>query len=300
MSLKELESLEDIKKFFRQQVKRLHPDLGGDKESFLEFLKWYKGIINFHLKKIDKAQVKIVKTPVLKGKYIFSSLELTVEEIALGGKRKIEIPGEEKICVACEGTGYNLTGNTLDCGFCKGKGIISTIEQRKEKEVFLSCPYCRGKGKIYTEKCNVCRGKGKLREKKEVIIEIPLGLKEGDYIWISKDVSHLDYDLYLEIVLKKHPYFYIKENNLIYKCVIPFWEIILRDYVKVKTLEGEEEISSSLFREGKPIILKNRGPFLENGKRGDLIVEYSIYFPDKIPEKVKSLIEEAIKILTNP
>lgn len=297
MNFKEPESVDAVKRFFRQQIKKLHPDLGGDKESFIEFLRWYEGFASKSYKKDKEIQVKVVRSPEFKGRYIFSVLELTVEEVALGGKKRIEIPGEERVCVRCNGTGHHLEGSTSDCGFCKGKGIISTIDMRKEKEVFLGCPYCKGRGKIYTEKCGVCGGKGKLREKKDVLIDLPLGLKEGDYLWISKEVVQLDYDIYLEIILKEHPYFYLKEKDLIYRCEIPFWEVVLNEHIKIKTLEGEEEISSSLFREGKPIILKNRGPFFEDGRRGNLIVDYRIYFPREIPFKVKCLIEEAVKVL---
>lgn len=297
MNAKDPESLDAVKRFFRKQIKKLHPDLGGDKESFIEFLRWYEDFFSQTLKKDQEVQVKVVKSPEFRGRYVFSVLELTVEEVALGGKKKIEIPAEEKVCSKCNGTGHDLEGATSNCGFCKGRGIISTIDMRKEKEVFLGCPYCKGKGKIYTKKCEMCRGKGRLREKREILIDLPLGLREGDYLWISSEVAQLEYDIYLEIMLKEHPYFYLEDENLIYRCEIPFWEVMLNEHIKIRTLEGEEEISSSLFREGKPIVLKNRGPFFEDGRRGNLVVDYRIYFPRKIPFKVRCLIEEAVRVL---
>jgi molecular chaperone DnaJ len=245
-------SFEEIKQYFREQAKKLHPDKGGNKEEFLVLLNWYQRILE---KFKEKYKIEVVNKCPLIGNYFFSVLELTVEEIALGGKKKIKIP------------------------------------------TYLNCPHCNGQGTLFTESCENCKGKGKLRIQKEVYIDIPLGLKEGDIIFIPKERIDSFYDLYLEVSVIPHPYFSLKNNNLIYKCKIPFWEVILKKEITIYTLEGKESISSKLFTNSSPIIIKGRGPFLNDGKRGDLLIDFQIYIPEKIPFKAKKLIFEAVNII---
>jgi len=92
----------------------------------------------------------------------------------------------------------------------------------------------------------------------------------------------------------------LENNNLIYKCKIPFWEIILKKEISVYTLEGKEKIPTKFFTKSSPIIIKGRGPFLKNGKRGDLLIDFQIYIPEKIPFKAKELISQAVNIINSP
>uniref|UniRef100_A0A7V6CET9 J domain-containing protein n=1 Tax=Thermodesulfobacterium geofontis TaxID=1295609 RepID=A0A7V6CET9_9BACT len=287
-------SFEEIKQYFREQAKKLHPDKGGNREEFLVLLNWYQRVLE---KFKEKHKIEVVNKCPLIGNYFFSMLELTVEEIALGGKKKIKVFGEEIICPSCNGKGKKKDGLTKTCGFCKGSGSVEIIDKRRNITTYLNCPYCKGQGTLLIENCENCKGKGKLRIQKEVYIDIPLGLKEGDIIFIPKERIDSYYDLYLEVSIAPHPYFSLKNNNLIYKCKIPFWEVILKKEITIYTLEGKESISSKLFTNSSPIVIKGRGPFLKDGKRGDLLIDFQIYIPEKIPFKAKNLIFEAVKII---
>ncbi|PMP65319.1 MAG: hypothetical protein C0190_06825 [Thermodesulfobacterium geofontis] len=294
VNLKNFSSFEEIKQYFREQVKKLHPDKGGNKEEFLSLLDWYHKVSE---KFGEKYKIEVVNKCPLIGNYFFSVVEFTVEEIALGGKKKIQIPGEEVVCPSCNGEGKKKEGLTKICGFCKGSGCIEIRDKRRDIPTYLNCPYCRGLGILWIENCENCKGKGKIRIQKEVYIDIPLGLKEGDIIFIPKEKIESAYDLYLEVSIVPHPYFSLKDNNLIYKCKIPFWEVILKKEITIYTLEGKEKISSKLFTNNSPIIIKGRGPFLKNGERGNLLIDFQIYIPEKIPLKAKKLILEAVNII---
>ncbi len=286
-------SLEELKRYFREKVKTLHPDRGGSKEEFLEFISWYEEVS----KKLKSArQVEVVKRCPLTGDYVFSILEFSVEEIALGGKKKIKIPYKEGICKECGGTGKNRNGRAEICGFCKGSGFVEVFDSRNEKNTYLKCPYCKGLGYLLLEQCRYCLGKGKIKEEKEVEIEIPVGLKEGEIIFIPKEAVGATNDLYYEVVIKPHPYFFLKGEKLIYKCKIPFWEVILNEEITILTLEGEEKVPSYLFSGESPIVLKERGPFLKDGRRGDFLIDFQITVPQSIPEEAKALIKQAAKI----
>ncbi|QER42116.1 J domain-containing protein [Thermodesulfobacterium sp. TA1] len=294
MNFKQFSSFEEAKRFFRERVKKLHPDRGGNKEEFLELIKNYEEFFQSY-QKISK--IKVLQRPILKGNYFFSVLELTVEEVALGGKKKVEIPGEERVCPKCEGLGKKREGPISKCGFCKGVGFVETFDQRKETISYLTCPYCKGQGVILTEKCDECKGKGYVKVLNEFWLDLPLGLKEGDYVFVEKEILGVDYDLYLEVIIKPHPYFSLQNGDLIYRCQIPFWEVLIEDFISIKTLEGEERVPSKLFTEGRPVILKGRGPFLPDGKRGNLIVEYQIYLPQNLTQEAKELLKKLVDLI---
>jgi molecular chaperone DnaJ len=294
LNLKQFSSFEEIKQYFREKVKKLHPDKGGSKEEFLNLLDWYQQVLEEFEK---KCKIEIVNNCPSVGNYFFSIIELTVEEVALGGRKKVQIPGEELICSSCNGTGKKENGITRICGFCRGSGAVELIDKRKNVPTYLNCPYCKGLGKLLTETCEECKGKGKIRVQKEVYIDIPLGLREGDIIFVPKERIESACDLYLEVSIIPHPYFILKNNNLIYKCKIPFWEVILKEEITIYTLEGKENIPSELFIKSSPIVIKGRGPFLKNGERGDLLIDFQIYIPEKIPLKAKKLISQAVELI---
>jgi len=287
-------SLEELKKYFREKVKHLHPDKGGSKEKFLEFISWYEETFK-KLQTVSK--VEIVKKCPLTGDYVFSILELSIEEIALGGKKAIKVPFEEQNCKECGGTGKNRKGKAETCGFCKGSGFIEVFDSRNERNTYLKCPYCKGLGYLFLEQCKHCFGKGKIREEKEIIIDLPVGLKEGDIIFASKEYTGAINDVYYEITIKPHPYFELRGNNIVYKCKIPFWEIILNEEITIRTLEGEEKVPSSLFYKESPVVLKERGPFLRKGGRGDFFIEFQIIVPNPFPKDAKEFIKKAVEIL---
>lgn len=293
--LNSFSSLQELKQYFREKVKLLHPDIGGNKEEFLEFMNWYEKVFKSVKESSLVKVLEVMEACSPKGKYLFTVLEFTVEEIALGGFKKIKVPVEEKICESCKGSGKNKEGKKEKCGFCKGERYIKIYDKRKEDETYLKCPYCKGEGFLLVEICGICKGKGKIKEEREVFIEIPLGLKEGKILFLSRELIDSLYDLYFEVVLAPHPYFELRENFLIYKCKIPFWEVILKEEIKILTLEGEEKLPSKYFVKDPPIILKGRGPFLSEDKRGDLYIDFRIVVPPELPEESKKLIAKAVE-----
>jgi len=94
-------------------------------------------------------------------------LEVTLEEVAFGAERKIEVP-RTRTCFSCRGTGAGEQG-LKGCDHCGGSGQIIT-EQRSGFTVFrqiTTCKQCRGRGKIVKDMCVSCQGKGFVEEVNE-------------------------------------------------------------------------------------------------------------------------------------
>lgn len=293
-------SIEDLKNFFKNRVKVLHPDRGGNHQEYIKFIEWYQTILkNFKFNK-KRAQVKILKHYQPSSNSIYKIEEFTIKELALALPKVIKLPLYESLCRTCEGRGFLSRGEKRECNFCQGKGILKLQQGDSENYIELKCHVCQGKGDIYKEKCPYCFGKGKIKEEVEVEIKLPPGLREGDILFISGENFSVNWDFFIEVVLVPNPLFRLEKDRLIYDLKIPFIDILLKEKVIIDTLEGKEEIPTSLLKKGGPIIFPGRGPYLREcdfWKRGDLVVEVSVIFPEKIPDRAKKLLDKFLKIM---
>jgi len=105
-------------------------------------------------------------------------------------------------------------------------------------------------------------------------------------------------DLYLQVVVKPHPYFERRGNDLYTKVPVTVHEASLGAKVEVPTIDGR-----SLVRippgtnSGKTLRLKEKGvPSARNGARGDQYVEIQIVVPEPADERVRTLMKELEEI----
>ncbi len=125
-------------------------------------------------------------------------------------------------------------------------------------------------------------------------------MREGDILFISKELFGSPWDFYIEVNLEPHPYFKLEGNNLIYEARIEFYDILLKEEIFIETLEGKEAVPTEIFKKGEPIIFPRRGPYLSEDKlweRGDLIVHPRILFPQKIDKRAKELLKKFVRLL---
>ncbi|MEM2110917.1 MAG: DnaJ domain-containing protein, partial [Candidatus Bathyarchaeia archaeon] len=81
-----------------------------------------------------------------KGSDVKYDLEVTLEEVAFGTNKEIEIPSAEN-CKVCAGSGVNPSQGSKKCSKCDGTGVIR--ETRKTGFMFFTqtrtCPVCQGR-----------------------------------------------------------------------------------------------------------------------------------------------------------
>ncbi len=280
----------EVKDFYRRMLKALHPDLGGDKEEFIKFLSWFT---EEYSNRINN-KPEVVKTLPLQGNYFYRCEEFTLEEILTLKKKTLILPIEKK-CPDCGGTGYDRI-KTQVCGNCLGRGLIETFNQRNNDKVYVQCPFCGGKGRVFRYPCSTCSGKGTIREELEVVIDLPFGLEEGDYLYLPKDRFNLPQDVFVEVVIKDHPNFKREGRNLICECALTVWDLLLSDYVEIPTLEGRERILTADLRTSQEVVLKSRGLYYYEGEvinRGDLIIKVKVVFPKEIPLELKECLKSS-------
>jgi curved DNA-binding protein len=119
-------------------------------------------------------------------------------------------------------------------------------------------------------------------------VKIPAGITEGQRLRIAGRGENGG-DLYLRVLLAKHPDFEVDGHNLIHELEIAPWEAALGAEISVPTLDGRVSIKIPAgTASGQKLRVRGRGL----GKSGDLLVVTKIVVPDKISETQKKLWEQ--------
>ena len=103
-------------------------------------------------------------------------LALTLEEVARGARKVLDLPHEEP-CSRCSARGF-LPGCVPEvCGRCEGAGEIQRRKTLRSK--IQDCPDCLGRGYRITEPCPRCKGTTIETVVRPVTITVPAGVKHG-------------------------------------------------------------------------------------------------------------------------
>jgi len=233
---------------------------------------------------------------VYRGNDLSYSMEITLEEAALGKDTQIRIPSWDN-CGTCGGTGAKPGTSAKTCTTCNGNGQVQM--RQGFFSVQQTCPHCRGAGKIIPDPCGTCHGQGKIKGQKTLEIKIPAGIDEGMRIRSSGNGEPGTNggpagDLYLEIRIKKHDVFQRDGDDL--HCVVPiaFTTAALGGEIQVPTLGGEAAIDiPEGTQNGKQFRLRGKGvKGVRSSSPGDLYCHISVETPVKLTEHQRKLIKE--------
>ncbi|XBC42422.1 MAG: molecular chaperone DnaJ [Buchnera aphidicola (Meitanaphis elongallis)] len=229
-----------------------------------------------------------------KGSDLRYNMNLTLEEAVRGTTKEIHIPTLQT-CPSCYGSGAQSGSKPKNCQKCRGHGQIQI--RRGFFTVQQTCPQCQGKGSIIQFPCYTCHGHGKIEKSKILSVKIPPGVNTDDRIRLNNEGEAGENgassgDLYVQIIVKKHPIFERKENDLYCEVPINFSMAALGGEIEVPTLDGkvklkipEETQSGRLFR------IKEKGvKSIRNRKKGDLLCKIIVETPVNLNEQQKYLL----------
>lgn len=110
------------------------------------------------------------------------SVLLTLEEAARGKEIEITVPRHIN-CETCDGSGAKKGSKPQNCETCNGIGQVRI--QQGFFSIQQTCPSCHGEGKVITDPCSDCHGQGRVRENKKLTVKIPAGVDNGDRVRLS-------------------------------------------------------------------------------------------------------------------
>jgi len=81
------------------------------------------------------------------------------------------------ICETCQGNGAKPGTEPETCQYCAGRGQV--VQSQGFFRVQTACPACRGEGRVVREKCDACRGTGREEDLVKLEVNIPAGVDTG-------------------------------------------------------------------------------------------------------------------------
>jgi molecular chaperone DnaJ len=242
---------------------------------------------------------------VQKGADLKTNVTLTFEE-AVFGCEKEGIIDRYDTCGRCKGSRAEPGSETIRCETCQGRGEI----RRTQNSIFgqfinvTTCDRCRGEGRIIVNLCKECRGDGRIRVTKPLMVKIPAGIDSSRQIRISGEGEAgprgtLPGNLYVGIVIKDHPLFKRKDNDILLELPLNVWQAALGDRVEVPTVDGPIEIEVKPgAQSGDVVRLREKGvPFLQGNGRGDQLISMRVIVPRKLTEEQRRLLQELARTL---
>ncbi|MCB0281710.1 MAG: molecular chaperone DnaJ [Calditrichae bacterium] len=235
-----------------------------------------------------------------KGSDLQIRLKLDLEEIATGTKKKIKV--NKKIgCATCNGSGSAKYSKTIMCPVCKGSGEVRNVSQSLFGQFvnISTCQRCNGEGQIIENPCATCAGEGRVNGTKTIEVNIPAGVKTGNYIPLNGE-GHSGLrggpagDLIVHIEEKSHRIFDRRGDDVILVLPISFPDAALGANIEIPTLTGKAKLTVSPgTQSGKILRMRGKGiPHLNGAGIGDQLVQVQVYVPTKLSQQEKKLLAE--------
>ncbi|MEW5896300.1 MAG: molecular chaperone DnaJ [Nanoarchaeota archaeon] len=232
-----------------------------------------------------------------RGSDLLYETEISLEEAYSGAKKTIVLNKLER-CGSCKGKG---AGEFASCHHCQGSGYMKRT-QRTPFGLFQQtgpCPYCHGHGELPKDSCSDCSGEGVVRKRKNIEVSIPAGVESNMRLRVKGEGEVGDSggpsgDLYVQIYLKPHDVFELRDGDLHVTVPISFSQAALGDEIEVPTLNGKASLTIPAGTQTETVFrMRNKGmPSLHNSGYGDQMVKVHIKVPTRLSGKQKELLKQ--------
>jgi molecular chaperone DnaJ len=235
-----------------------------------------------------------------RGADLAAEVEIELVEAARGAK--VSVPFEVAVeCARCRGDGVEPGTAPLPCETCAGTGRLQQVSRSVFGEFVRTtpCPRCHGRGVIVEHPCELCAGAGRTLARRELDVEIPAGIHDGQRIRISGE-GHAGVlggragDVYVRVRVRPDPRF-VREGNDVYSQVdLTIVQAALGATVNVDTLDGEAELELPAgVQPGEVRVLRGKGmPVLQGFGRGDHRVLVNVSVPRRLNDEQRRLLEQ--------
>ena len=226
------------------------------------------------------------------------TLGVDIKDIYNGGSKNIDYDIEIR-CGHCGGAGGH---GVKTCPYCHGTGMITETRQNGwiTSSTTRPCNHCHGKGTIVEEVCKECGGSGVKKQHKNINVNIPKGVQNGQQIKIdnggyeSHDPKGATGDLIVTFVYKFDESKYRVNGSTLYELVdVPYYDVILGAEKEI-TLPNDEKIKVKIpkcSKDGNQIVVHNKGI-----NHGNYVMVVNVTYPSTISSKEEKHLEDIRKI----
>lgn len=226
-------------------------------------------------------------------------IQLSFGEAVHGTKKQISFYRLDE-CPTCHGSGAEENSAMKSCTQCQGTGEVRYVQRSLfgEQVTVQECPECRGKGEIPETPCHTCKGKTKVRKKKNLEVNVPSGVDDGDVLPIrgEGDIGEKGGprgDVLIHFRVKRDQTFRREGLDVHQEIHISFTQATLGDEVEVKTLDGKIKLKIEPGTQSHTI-KKITGGGIDNVRgfgKGDHYITIIVDVPKKLTEKQKNALE---------
>ncbi|XP_073139319.1 dnaJ protein homolog isoform X2 [Henckelia pumila] len=244
---------DDLKKAFKKEVIKNHPDKGGDPENFKELVHAYRvlsdpakrmlydsedahrkgmdlGRMHFPsdifspfcgVKRFGGGSCSMVRRQRRRGEDMVYPLKVSLEELYSGTTKKLSL-SRDVICSECDGKG-SKAGASMECSSCEGSGVGHSIKEHAPgvfQRMQSSCRECGGTGKFinYKNWCPQCKGDAVVQERKVLEVHIEKGMQNGQKVTFPGEADEapdlVTGDIVIVLEQEEHPKFKRKGDDL--------------------------------------------------------------------------------------
>jgi molecular chaperone DnaJ len=229
-----------------------------------------------------------------RGQDLEAELHLDFDDAVRGLTTTLHLTSEA-VCSTCHGSGARPGTTPHRCANCNGRGVID------ENQGFFSfsspCPVCGGRGVTIDDPCPTCTGTGIEHRPREVKVNIPPGVQDGQRIRLRERGGPgrnggPKGDLYVTCRVNPHHLFGRRGGDLTLTAPVTFPELALGTDLTVPTLDGGSvrlRVPPGT-RSGRTFRVKGKGVPSKKGT-GDLLVTVEVAVPQKLSDAQRKAVE---------
>ena len=273
---------EEIKKAYRKQARKLHPDVNPGPEAEAEFKKISQAydVLSDATKRAsyDRGQDPYAaagqnfgqnfsfsdimdaffggaaagsrgpRSRSQRGQDALVRLDVDLRTAVFGGQETVVIDTAAR-CVTCTGSGSQPGSGTSTCTTCAGRGEVQSVQRTFLGQVMTTrpCHVCQGFGEVIEQPCVDCAGEGRVRTRRDLTIKVPGGVDSGTRIQLAGEGEvgpggGAPGDLYVEVAVRPHETFRRRGDDLHCSVQVPMTAAALGATLTVETFDGPTEV----------------------------------------------------------
>jgi len=227
------------------------------------------------------------------------SVAIELVEAFTGVTRSVDVQ-VAVACERCDGNGAEPGTERVTCATCGGRGQLQQVSRSVFGEFVRTqaCPTCLGVGTVVESPCTVCQGDGRTVESKELEVEIPAGIHDGQRIRM-RGAGHaganggIPGDAYVEVRVVRDKRFERDGDDILAEVDLTMVQAARGARITIPTLEGELELDLEPGTQpGEVRVLRHKGmPSLERSGRGDHRVLVNVAVPRRLSEEQQELLD---------
>jgi molecular chaperone DnaJ len=234
------------------------------------------------------------------------SVDIDLLEASRGAKVSVAYEVVDR-CERCHGNRAEPGTPIETCERCGGAGQLQGVTRTPFGQMVRTvvCDVCHGEGKAPKTPCTECRGQGRKAARREVEVEIPAGIADGQRIRLggrghAGELGGPEGDLYVLVNVREDSRFVREGDDLITALDVPAPLAALGATLDVPTLEGVVSVELPAGSQpGEIVTVRGAGmPSLRRGRVGDLRVVLNVVIPRRLTPEQRDLLEQLKDSLT--